>query len=476
MTVEKKTKTRNVVTYLVSFFASFIGILLNLFLARALEAAVYGRIQYFVALATTCSSFLLFGLNSFLVREANNPDQNGQASNKCFTLYLAIAAALLPLMFLVLYFLVPQSSFDLLVSLLVLGAAFFIGASSLISAHFQGWGKYHMSVILENLIPKLVLLALSVSLAFAGAKPFLGEYYFIFYVVVYALVVIPCFCVLFKRLNLRFTKKEIKTILFFFGVTVTYSVGNNLTKVLQGAVYQNDVALAIISVSLSIVSLVRVFTSVMDNIVKPIFAKQKRENDLEGLLQTYRFDTRMNCYVAIPLYLFFIFNNAKFLSFFGESYLTYPTILSLVATANFVCDLTGPNGTMLAMIGKEKWELFNGLLYFAVFIGCVFLFSFDPIYGLSVSLLIAQASVNLAKYIEVWVLFKKTPLDWKSLVTIALIGSVDFLAIFFLRLIPGFWLWFGIGVAVGITLVGLNCFVLSLYRGTDFKRLLAIRL
>lgn len=88
----------------------------------------------------------------------------------------------------------------------------------------------------------------------------------------------------------------------------------------------------------------------------------------------------------------------------------------------------------------------------------------------------AQIAVNIAKYIEVYLIFKITPLDLKTLITEALIILVNILIIFPLKFINILWVWFLIGIVVGVLLVLLNCFILSLYRKKDFKTFLEIRL
>ena len=166
-----------------------------------------------------------------------------------------------------------------------------------------------------------------------------------------------------------------------------------------------------------------------------------------------------------------------FLAIFGESYIGYPFILTIIAAANAVNDLTGSNGTLLAMTGKEKWELFNGLLYFAVYFISIFVFSFDTIYGLSYALLVSQIFVNIAKYVEVWVLYKIPPLKWKSIFTIIITLIFNFAVIFVLKYLNiNMWLWLSLGIVVGIALVALNFFVLSLYKKTDIKKMISLKL
>lgn len=475
--LNKFKKVRNIAIYLLSFTASLIGIGLNFFLARVLEAEYFGRIQYLVALSTTCSQLLIFGLNMFLIRESKNEKQRGEVVNKCFSLFLGIVLFFVPIIYFVLSHYVSVTSNNLLISSLVTIVAVLMGANTLITSYFQGSGKYHLSIIFENLLPKLMLLITAVVFLLIGKMMDFQDNYLIFYIIFYSIIAIPFIVILFRKINFSFTRAELGSVVFFFGVTVTYSLGNNLTKVLQGGFYKNNIALGIISVSISIISLVRVFTSVLDNMIKPIFAKKGRENDIDGLLETYRFETRTNSYVSIPLFLFFVFNPTHFLSIFGDSYLEYPRILTIIALANAVSDLTGSNGTLLAMTGKERWELFNGLLYFGVYFLSIFVFSFDKVYGLCYALLVAQISVNIAKYVEVWLIYKHNPLNNKTLISILITILINGIPIFALQYLSiNNVLWLVVGGCIGVVLVILNFFVISLYRKNDFKTLLELRL
>jgi len=455
-----KKRANNILTYIISFSASAIGIVLNFFLARVLEAELYGKVQYYIALATTISQFLIFGLNSYIIREAKNEKHGNYLCSKCFSLYISIAIFAIPIVYFLLsnYFLSSDSK--QIVILLVIIVSLLIGLDTLITSFFQGVGKYHLTVIFELLIPKLLMFLIAIVFLVFGKITSFPNYYLLIYIGIYSFVAIPFFFKLFESFRLDFSREDIKSIVFFFGVTITYSLGNNITKVLQGGIYKNSVALATISVSLSIISLIKVFTAVLDSIVKPIFAKKKRENDIDGLLDIYRFDTRMNSYVSIPLYLYFIFNADKFLSAFGQSYTVYPHILVILSLANAVSDLTGPNGTMLAMTGHEKWELTNGLLYFGIYIIFSFVFTFDKIHGLCYALLLSQIAVNVAKYIEIWRIYKRNPLDTKTILSLLMIIAIDGLVVFGTSFIVlNIILWFVINVFIGVVLVALNCFV-----------------
>lgn len=468
-------KYKNLFIYGFSLISACVGIGLNFFLAKVLEAEKYGELQFYVSLSVLLANIFIFGLNSFLIREAKNNEQKSNVLNKCFTLYFLIFLFVLPIVFFVLYNFVSRTSSNAFLIFAIICVSFLMGISMLFTSYWQGSGKYHLSILFENFIPKFVLLILAI-LFFAFGKIFeFSEKYLLFYIIVYGAIAIPLSVHLIKGLNLSFRRSELISLLFFFGVAFTYNIGNELTKVLEGGLYNNNIVLATIAISTSIINLVSIFTNVLNNLTKPIFAKYARENNIDDLMDVYRFNTRMNAYIAVPFYLFFVFFSSNFLSLFGETYLQYPMILTIMAIANAVVTLTGPNGTMLAMTGHEKWELFNGLLYFGVYIAFVFVFSFDPIYGLTIALLLGQIIVNVAKFIETAIIFKRIPLDGKTLLSILIVLVVNGGLIFALSFIKIFWLWLVVGIILGICLILCNIFVITLYRKHDFKFLISLR-
>lgn len=464
-------KSKNIKTYILSLTASCVGVGLNFALARILQAEAYGEIQYLVALATTISSFLLFGMSSFLIREAKNEEQNGQALNKCISLLFVIICFAAPIIFYILNNHTAKTEGNTILCLIVITVAFLMSLNNLFISNFHGLGKYHITILFENLLPKLTMLVLLFSFYFLGNVSFFKNHYLLFYIAIYGSVGLACAIKMFKKINLKFSKKELLSIAFFFGVNITYSLSTNVTKVLQGGLFDNPVALGTISISLSIIGLITVFTGVIDALAKPIFAKYRRENNDEKAFMIFRSVTRLSAYISVPFYIFFITSPAHFLGIFGSSYTIYPFILSILAVSNAINSITGPSGTLLAMTGKEKWELLNGTIYIVSYTAFALIFSFDKVYGLCIALVISQIIVNTCKYIEIWKIYKRIPLNLKSVLTILLIALVDFALIFFVRFINNIYIWLAVGITVGIISILLN-FVISPYRKSDLKEFL----
>lgn len=469
------SKYRNIGVYVISLISAAVGIALNFLLARILEAENYGKIQYLFSLCTLLANVCVFGLNTFLIREAKNEKQNNNVFNKCLTLYFCIFVFIGPILFFLLHNVISGTSFDTILSISVVTVSFLMGIVLLFSGYYQGKGDFQISVIIENFLPKAILLIIALVFVIIGEMSGFQTNYLFFYAGIYFVIALPLCIKTVRSFNLKFSKAELVSILFFFGLTVSYNLGGELAKVLQGGLYKNNVALATISISMSIVNLVVVFTEALNNFVRPIFAKHSRENNREELANVFRFNTRMDSYIAIPFYLFFIVFSKTFLSMFGESYTSYPIILSLIAASSLFATITGPCGYMLAMSGYEKWELFNGISYLAIYISCIFIFSFDKVYGLTIGLLISKVLINLFKYLEVYKVFKGSPLDVKSLLTILVILITNFGVIFLLTFIHNFVIWLIVGILVGASLILLNIFVISPYRKNDFKYLLSLR-
>ena len=451
--------------------ASGIGIVLNYLLAHFLGAESYGKIQYMVGLITTISSFLIFGLDSFILREAKNPKNEKSILNKSFSFLLITFIFGAPIVMFVCRIVEHYDFSNLLFYLFIFAGTVSLCISKIISSYFNGRRKVYASSLVELIIPKIILLSFVIVCIVLGSISFIERIYLGLYLLIYGSLSIVILLLKFKRVDLSFSIKEIVSITMLFGTTVTYSLTENLGKVLQGTLFRNTTVLGVVAVSLNIISLVSIFTSIINSIAKPMYAQLNRDNNVIGLIDVYRFNTRANSYFFLPLYLFFIICAKKFLFIFGESYTVYPLILVILSIRALASSITGPNGGMLTMTGHEKMQFVNGLIYFVVFVTSMVIFSSNEIYGLCFAFLITEVVINIIKYIEVWVVFKKTPLDLKTLLSMLMSVLFDSIAIYFWNYVNNIFIWLFAGIVIGIILIGCN-FLFSPYRKVDFKRLL----
>lgn len=464
-------KTSGLLPFILSVVSAAIGFSFNFIISRLLGAEIYGELQYLLSLCSTASSFFCFGLTWFIIREAKNGKHGKYLMSNVLTIFFIICAYLTPIVFYIL-----NRTSDLMnqtsTQFLIIGVAITMSINVLFSAYYQGIGKYHDSIIIENIIPKIVVLIITIVFLLLGNLEYFAKNYLLFYLIIYGSVSVILFKKFFKKLTMNLGKKDFLSISFFFGVTITYSLTSQLTKVFQGAFYQDKTVLGIISASLTLIDLISIITGVVTKLIQPVFAKLKRENNFDGLLEAYRLSTRLCCYFGIPFYTFLLLQGDRFLIWFGDSYLAYPFIIVILAITNMISTLTGPTGTMLSMTGKEKIELFNGIINIGVFsIGC-FIFSYDPIYGFCLALLCSTVVVNVIKYCEVWVIYKRSPLNFKTIVGALIILIVNVPVIYFLGYISNYWVWFFVSLFSGMTIICLN-FIIGLHK-QDFKKMMAL--
>lgn len=458
---------QTIVIYIFSIISSLISIGLNFFLARTLGAHEYGGLQYFLSLILTTTSFLVFGMVPYLMRESGN-ENNKNVLNRCISYYSIICLFALPIMYFI--FKNDNNLQDSLSIWMIIIASIFYGLVLLFGGYFTGIGKHDISVNIDSLIPKTILFLTSVVFILIYRVSFFNGLFLIIHTFIY--FVIGTFLLLrhFRKIDLKTNRQEFISISFFFGTTITNTLTSNLTKVLQVSLFENSVVLAIISISLSIVAVANIFTSVISSIANPIFAKLKRDNENNSVINLLRFITRCNSYICVPLFLFFALHANRFLSLFGSEYTIYPYIFVILSLKTLFTSILGSNGTLLSMTKKENLELINGILHLLSFLILCFVFSFDPIYGLCLSLSISDILISIIKFIEVWFIYKRPPLDIKTIVKILLVIVSNILLIWATKFIFNNILWFILSGLLGIACIVLN-FIIPIYKA-DFKTLI----
>lgn len=471
----KKLFKSNISIYFLSITGAVIGFVLNIVLSRILPLEQLDKVKYLVALVTALSNIFVIGLPSFIIREAKNEEQKSGLMSKCYSLYFVFSMMAAPIMFFVISNAMVYTNEDRILALIVVIASFLVGFDTLVKSFLIGIRKYRTSHLVETIFPKGIILIL-VSVFFAlKMTNVVSDNYLIFYLIVYGIICIYFFIKEFRGFNIRFKKSEILTLLFLYGTTIAQVLSSSLSTILQENLFPEIVGVtSTIATSALLMSVISVFTNVVNSITQPAFAKYAREKNQDAIIDVFQFGTRVNLYLSIPIYLFFIFCPAKFLIIFGEGLTKYPYIFSLVALYNMISSCCGTTGALLTMIGHEKKQLYNTIVQFLVFLGCVFIFRNNEIYGLVLSSMIAEIVVTILKFLEVRFIFKKLPLSPKTLLAILLLLAIDGGSIFAFSYIPinNIIIWYLVAVPFGCLLLFINFFFLP-YGKKDFKRFLS---
>lgn len=467
-------RSNRIFTYFLSIGGALLGFLLNILLARVLNLQQLDKVKYLVSLIGMIANFLVIGLPTFMTREANAIEKDHLLASKCYSLYFSFALLAAPIVYFLLKNYVVFTSGDLFLSILIVLVSVFYGFILIYVGFSLGRRKYNLTYIIETIIPKGILLLLVIVFGCLHEANLLSDYYVLFYLIIYFVLSVSVVFKDFKKITFSFSKSEITSICFFYSISIAQNLTLHLSTIIQGNLFPEIVGvISTLSTSALLMSVVSVFTNVLSLITRPIFAEKHKKRDLNGIIEVYRYSTRTNLYLAIPIYLFFIFFPNEFLSIFNAELVQYSGVFIVSVISSLVSNFCGTTGAMLSMTGHEKKQVLNTLIQFLVFIVCAFVFSGNSIYGMALSTMIAEVVITIIKFIEVGFIFKKAPFDSKTLFSIILPVIIDIVIIGCFKFIniSNILVWFFVAIFVGLLVVVINLFVSPNGRN-DIKRII----
>lgn len=468
-------KTNRIFTYILSISGAVLGFVLNILLARVLTLEQLDKVKYLVSLVNLISSICVIGLPSFMTREINNDEKhNEEIISKCFSLYFGVCLFIAPIIYYILFNFVNFTTGDFLLSSLSVVASIFFGAVTIISAILLGRKKFNKVYLLETIVPKGTLILLVVIFALLHLNNLLSNFYLFFYLVIYLCIALLFLIKDFKKIIFNFSKNEIKTICVFYSISIAQVFTSHMSTILQGNMFPNIVGvISTISTSALLMGTVNVFTNVLSSMTRPLFAEFYKDNKKDEIIDMYRYSTRTNLYFSIPVYLFFAVFPGNFLSIFNPELVQYSGVFVVSVLTNFLSNFCGTTGAMLAMTGHEKKQLINTFVQFLAFIVSVIIFKNNAIYGIVLSIMVAEIIITIIKFVEVGMIFRSFPFDSKTLLSMVLVLVIDGALIFgfsFIK-IQNIFLWFLIAILFGAVLLVTNVLISPLGKH-DIKKLI----
>ncbi|HSK96282.1 MAG TPA: polysaccharide biosynthesis C-terminal domain-containing protein, partial [Euzebyales bacterium] len=144
--------------------------------------------------------------------------------------------------------------------------------------------------------------------------------------------------------------------------------------------------------------------------VKPVLAGLSDQADHEGLTRVYTAATRWTLTLNIPFFLVSVLYPHAILAIFGESFASGATALILLAVGEVVVAGTGICGSIIDMTGHTRLKLVNTVVWIALLLVCnVLLIPRWGLVGAATASLIATATINIIRLVEVWVVERLTP-------------------------------------------------------------------
>lgn len=449
-----------------SALSAIISLLTTLFIAKPLGTEKYGELQFYVGTIQTVSIVASIGLPNYLIKNSQNFVDKKASFTNFFVLSCCWSIIVYPVFFVIAFFGLNTFNKNSLLILISIACSFFYCLTLLIGAYFLGTFRQNLSILIENLIPRSLLFILCLFFLFALKKTTNFYYFYLFiYLFSYSVCSISFLFAFFKKTKFRLTKKELLSLLSFFSLSATYGLNTSLAKIIGSEFYKDLSDVGAYSLSVQIVSLADIFCGVINSMSKPYFSKYSKNKS--ELLNFFRQITRINCYFVVPLCAGFIIQSKSILSFFGNDYAEHFIILILLTIGTLFSNVTGPNGSLLAMSGHEKIEILNGVINIISFLICSFSFSFLEHSGLALATLVAVLLTNLIKIIEIIKIYKMNPYNFSFVLHVFLIFGISFLLFFLIDFINNFYIKFGVDLILGIIFI-LFCFVFSPYKDDKY--------
>ncbi|ABR30934.1 hypothetical protein SU69_05485 [Thermosipho melanesiensis] len=443
---------RGIKTFSWTLFGSGIGFVFQILAAKLLGAVEYGRANVIIGLSLSFVTILNFGFTWLIVKElATKPNKKNEILSKFFYTYTFLDILTLPIVFLVIYkLLIKVNMYNTKNVIYTIVLIYFNQFFILYSKYLIGMKKQHLDAFIKGFIVKTINIAL----------------FFIFYfkfnnytsIIVSQILsfLIPIYLLLKDIIKIKIDIHDfiyiIKNSWQFYLLTITYSLYNNVSKYLQ-KVYVSNEFVGYLSLGLTLSTIGVLLGGVLANLAMPEFAQYWKNKNFIKLKELFQKVSRYNTYIMLPIVIFIISNLDILLKLLGEDYKKGNFIISILVIASFFNSFVGPNGTLLNMSDKQKFEIINGLS--TIIIGFVLGIILGPRYkwGIAISIAFTTVFVNVLKFIEVVMIYKIYPYNSKTLLCIFLSGIISILAFSVTKNIDNIIIWFLVNSFVIILLI-----------------------
>jgi O-antigen/teichoic acid export membrane protein len=213
-----------------------------------------------------------------------------------------------------------------------------------------------------------------------------------------------------------------------FVIGIGYQLLNQMDIIMLGHfVSERDVG--IYSVALKVSYFVLIGLEILLPIVAPLFSEfsAKRHHELTEAL--FKAVTKWLCYSALIIFTCIAIFRVELLHLFGKGFTSGATVLLVLALGQLVNVATGPNGALLTMTGKQKWELFNTISMVAFnFLLNLVLIPTIGVIGAAIATAASVATINSLKLIQIYKLYGLQPYNVKYLKGVLAIGGAGLTA------------------------------------------------
>jgi O-antigen/teichoic acid export membrane protein len=445
-------------SFIFSLVSALLGFAFSFLAAKYLESERYGQIQYYVSIASIVSIFVTFGADNRIPKTIQFSADKKADVSRYFFLSSMIWVVGLPLYFVISYFALGKLEQNILLIFIVYIVALTSSFSSILCSYFTGISKYELKILLSGLVPHVCYIIIFLCHLLTNTLTLFVDYYLYYTIGIFAISIFPIACSLISKKKLKFTKKEIVSMLIFTAIFVAYNTQNEVSKVIIVEKFDGFKIVGIFSVSNQILSVSSLSSAITTNMSLPVFSKLAKENRIDDLFKYYQAVTRINIYLSVPFFVAFACESHSVLSFFGPSYTGYDLILVILSLGSFFNSIFGPCGSVLAMNGDELKVFWSAIGKFAVYVivlsMMIFLAPFDvAVYAAAAAAVSSALIANGMKLLFLCKRYHKNFFSKEILFPLIVVVVVCLACFWPLSLIQNRVLWLISNCIVGLVLI-----------------------
>jgi len=270
------------------------------------------------------------------------------------------------------------------------------------------------------------------------------------------------------------------------GRMLAFSLPQTLTTMLLQTILWTDMLLlgrlrtaaevAVYTIAQRLLSPAQIVSTATGQMFAPRIAAEDAHGDRENLGRMLKRVTYWNLAASIPVFALLLLIPGALLHLFGSAYSAGATALVILAAGQLFNAATGPLGQVINMSGHPYITLANNAVVAALnIVGCLILIPRYGIVGAACSTTAAVTTVNVAKLVEVQVMFGINPFRAAAMRTLG-VASVAAAAVAYAFAVTVPWPSVLAEVAVtGLVLVVAYCFFFWLLAAGDEERELVLR-
>lgn len=169
------------------------------------------------------------------------------------------------------------------------------------------------------------------------------------------------------------------------------------------------------SAALMTAAMITILLMVVETIMSPLFADRIARAGIGAVTPLFRLSLRWVTLLAVPAFLFFAIAAPAIMGLFGAEFRPAAAAFVLLSAGYLINCLTGSANYILILSGKVKLVLANSVAFAALVILANYVAIREwGIVGAATAMLAATLALNLARLIEVWLLFRIHPFSRAS--------------------------------------------------------------